>query len=97
MAGVPDLAGLALAAVGGAPVAPLAGLAAGQHVQALPEDRAGYAGDHPATIRLAQEGKVDLAPFITHRIGLDELVDVGYDTLLHRTETAVKILVSPTA
>jgi len=56
----------------------------------------GYAGDHPATIRLVQEGKVDLAPFITHRIGLDELVEVGYDTLLHRTETAVKILVSPT-
>ena len=55
----------------------------------------GYAGDHPATIRLVQEGRVDLAPFITHRIGLDELVDVGYDTLLHRTEEAVKILVSP--
>ncbi|MEH3078087.1 MAG: zinc-binding dehydrogenase [Quadrisphaera sp.] len=57
----------------------------------------GYAGDHPATIRLVQEGKVDLEPFITHRIGLDELVEVGYDTLLHRTETAVKILVSPTS
>ncbi len=54
-----------------------------------------YVNDHPATIRLVEEGRVDLAPFITGRIGLDHLVDEGFDTLIHRNESAVKILVSP--
>ncbi|MCP3426659.1 2,3-butanediol dehydrogenase [Rothia sp. AR01] len=55
----------------------------------------GYSHDHPATIRLVEEGKVDLKPFITGRIGLEGLVDEGFETLIHRNETAVKILVSP--
>lgn len=54
-----------------------------------------YVNSHPATIRLVEEGKVDLAPFITGRIGLDHLIDEGFDTLIHHNETAVKILVSP--
>ncbi|AZG48454.1 2,3-butanediol dehydrogenase [Gordonia insulae] len=54
-----------------------------------------YVNDHPAAIALVEEGKVDLAPFITGRIGLDNLIDEGYETLIHRNETAVKILVSP--
>ncbi|MEP9393712.1 MULTISPECIES: 2,3-butanediol dehydrogenase [Gordonia] len=54
-----------------------------------------YVNSHPATIRLVEEGRIDLAPFITGRIGLDNLVDDGFDTLLHHNETAVKILVSP--
>ncbi|MGW0039081.1 2,3-butanediol dehydrogenase [Gordonia sp. NPDC003376] len=54
-----------------------------------------YVNSHPATIALVEEGKVDLSPFITGRIGLDQLLDEGFDTLLHRNETAVKILVSP--
>ncbi|GAB3082752.1 2,3-butanediol dehydrogenase [Nocardioides zeae] len=54
-----------------------------------------YVNSHPATIALAREGKVDLKPFITGVIGLDELVDAGFDTLIHRNETAVKILVDP--
>lgn len=54
-----------------------------------------YMGDHPSTIRLVQEGRVDLKPFITGKIGLDHLVDEGFDTLIHHNETAVKILVSP--
>ena len=54
-----------------------------------------YVSDHPATIELVRSGKVDLEPFITHRIGLEELVDVGYDTLINHNETAVKILVHP--
>ena len=45
--------------------------------------------------KVFESGTVDLAPFITGRIGLDDLVTVGYDTLLHHNETAVKILVSP--
>mgnify|MGYP000633211845 CR=1 FL=1 len=55
----------------------------------------GYVNDHPATIALVQEGKIDLEPFITARIALDRLVEDGFDTLIHRKETAVKIIVKP--
>lgn len=54
-----------------------------------------YVNDHPATIKLVQEGKVVLAPFITAKIPLDRLVNDGFDTLIHHNETAVKILVHP--
>lgn len=54
-----------------------------------------YVNDHPATIDLVESGKIDVAPFITARIGLDDLLDKGFDTLIHRNESAVKILVSP--
>lgn len=55
-----------------------------------------YAHAHPDTIKLVESGKIDLKPFITGKIGLDGLVDEGFDTLINRNETAVKILVSPT-
>ncbi|AWT26585.1 Sorbitol dehydrogenase [Corynebacterium provencense] len=55
----------------------------------------GYVNSHPATIRLVESGKIDLKPFITGKIGLEGLVDEGFDTLINRNETAVKILVSP--
>lgn len=55
----------------------------------------GYVNSHPATIELVESGKIDLAPFITGKIGLDGLIDEGFDTLINRNETAVKILVSP--
>ncbi|WFP16147.1 2,3-butanediol dehydrogenase [Citricoccus muralis] len=55
----------------------------------------GYSFDHAATIKLVEEGKIDLKPFITGKIGLDGLIDEGFDTLINRNETAVKILVSP--
>jgi (R,R)-butanediol dehydrogenase/meso-butanediol dehydrogenase/diacetyl reductase len=54
-----------------------------------------YVNSHPQTIKLVQEGKIDLKPFITGVIGLDNLVSDGFDTLIHRNETAVKILVDP--
>ncbi len=54
-----------------------------------------YMGNHPDVIALVQAGKVNLKPFITGRIGLDDLVDKGFDTLINRNDTAVKILVSP--
>ena len=54
-----------------------------------------YVRDHSATIKLVQEGKVDLKPFITARIGLDDLVEDGFGTLIHHKDTAVKILVHP--
>lgn len=55
----------------------------------------GYVNNHPDTIKLVESGKIDLAPFITGKIGLEHIVDEGFDTLINRNETAVKILVSP--
>jgi (R,R)-butanediol dehydrogenase/meso-butanediol dehydrogenase/diacetyl reductase len=54
-----------------------------------------YVRDHAAAIRLVQDGKVDLKPFITGRIALEDLVDKGFDTLINHNDTAVKILVHP--
>jgi (R,R)-butanediol dehydrogenase/meso-butanediol dehydrogenase/diacetyl reductase len=54
-----------------------------------------YVRDHPATIALVQQGKVDLAPFISARIALDRLVEDGFETLIHHNDTAVKIIVHP--
>jgi (R,R)-butanediol dehydrogenase/meso-butanediol dehydrogenase/diacetyl reductase len=54
-----------------------------------------YCGDHAAAIRLVQEGKVNLKPFITGRIPLEDLVDKGFDTLINHNDTAVKIIVHP--
>lgn len=54
-----------------------------------------YVNSHPAAIELVKSGKVNLKPFITGVIGLDELVTEGFDTLIHHNEAAVKILVDP--
>lgn len=54
-----------------------------------------YVRDHAATIKLVQEGKVNLEPFITGRVPLEQLIDEGFDTLINRNETAVKIIVHP--
>jgi (R,R)-butanediol dehydrogenase/meso-butanediol dehydrogenase/diacetyl reductase len=54
-----------------------------------------YVRDHPAVIRMVQEGKVDLKPFITGRIALEDLVAQGFDTLINHKDTAVKVLVHP--
>lgn len=54
----------------------------------------GYVNNHPDTIKLVEEGKVNLKPFITGKIAIDDLIDKGFDTLINHNETAVKILVS---
>jgi (R,R)-butanediol dehydrogenase/meso-butanediol dehydrogenase/diacetyl reductase len=54
-----------------------------------------YVRDHPASIKLVQDGRVNLAPFITGRIALDDLISEGFDTLINHNETAVKIIVHP--
>ncbi|MDA3147281.1 2,3-butanediol dehydrogenase [Leucobacter sp. UCMA 4100] len=56
----------------------------------------GYVNSHPDTIALVESGKIDLKPFITGKIALEDLVDEGFNTLINHNETAVKILVSPT-
>jgi len=55
----------------------------------------GYVRDHEETVALVTSGKVDLKPFITGRIALDDLITEGFDTLINHNDTAVKILVHP--
>lgn len=54
----------------------------------------GYADDHPAAIRLVQDGKVDLAPFVTGRIAVEDVVEKGYRELIDHKDDHVKIVVS---
>jgi (R,R)-butanediol dehydrogenase/meso-butanediol dehydrogenase/diacetyl reductase len=44
---------------------------------------------------MVQEDKVDLKPFITGRIALDDLVEKGFNTLINHKDTAVKVPVHP--
>lgn len=53
-----------------------------------------YVNNHPETIKLVESGKINLKPFITGKIALENLIDEGFDTLINRNETAVKILVT---
>lgn len=55
-----------------------------------------YNNDHSEAIRLVEKDSLSLAPYITHRIGLDDLVSVGYETLINNPDVAIKIMVSPT-
>ncbi len=55
----------------------------------------GYVRDHEETVALVTSGKIDLKPFITGRIALDDLITEGFDTLINHNDTAVKILVHP--
>ncbi|QUW17787.1 2,3-butanediol dehydrogenase [Agrococcus sp. Marseille-Q4369] len=54
----------------------------------------GYANDHVEAIELARSGAVDLAPFITGRILVDDIVEQGFRQLIDNKEHEVKILVS---
>ena len=54
-----------------------------------------YCNDHAETIKLVEEGKINLEPFITQRIKLDELISEGVERLIHNNESAVKIIVNP--
>ena len=54
-----------------------------------------YCNDHQETIKLVEEGKLNLEPFITQRIQLEDLVSQGFETLIHNNESAVKIIVQP--
>ena len=55
----------------------------------------GYVNNHQETIKLVEDGLVNLEPFITQRIKLDDLISKGFETLIHNNESAVKIIVNP--
>jgi (R,R)-butanediol dehydrogenase/meso-butanediol dehydrogenase/diacetyl reductase len=54
-----------------------------------------YAGDHPATIKMIADGKVDPFQFITGRIDVVDIVGEGFEELENNKEENVKILVRP--
>jgi len=54
-----------------------------------------YNNDHSEAIRLVENGDLSLAPYITHRINLDDLISVGYETLINSPDIALKVMVSP--
>lgn len=54
----------------------------------------GYANDHEEAIELVQSGKVDLAPFITSKIVVDDIIEKGFERLITNKDNEVKILVS---
>ncbi len=54
-----------------------------------------YANDHPATIAMIADGRVEPSQFITGRIDLADIVKAGFDELVDNKEEHVKILVSP--
>lgn len=54
-----------------------------------------YVNNHEETIKLVEEGKINLEPFITQRIELDDLISQGFETLINNNESAVKIIVRP--
>lgn len=54
-----------------------------------------YAGRHAETIKLVQDGVVDVDQFVTGRIPIDDIVEQGFRELIDHKETNVKILVHP--
>jgi (R,R)-butanediol dehydrogenase/meso-butanediol dehydrogenase/diacetyl reductase len=54
----------------------------------------GYANDHEEAIELVRSGRVNLAPFITRRILVDDIVPEGIERLMTHKDEEVKILVS---
>ncbi len=55
----------------------------------------GYNHDHPATITLMQDGHIDARGLITKRIGLEEIVEGGFNELIEHKDRHAKILARP--
>ena len=55
----------------------------------------GYNRDHPATITLMKDGRIDARGLITKRIGLEEIVEDGFNELIEHKDRHAKILVCP--
>lgn len=52
-------------------------------------------GDFPEAVRLLGEGSVDVAPLVSDRISLAEVVSGGFDELVAHPERHLKVLVFP--
>ncbi|UYG09129.1 2,3-butanediol dehydrogenase [Halomonas sp. M4R1S46] len=54
-----------------------------------------YSGEFADVIRLIDRGALDVEPLITGRITLPEIIDKGFEELVHRKDQNVKIIVQP--
>lgn len=54
-----------------------------------------YNGEFADVIAFIADGRIDVTPFITGRIQLEDIVDKGFEQLVHHKENNVKIIVSP--
>ncbi|MBU3055207.1 MAG: 2,3-butanediol dehydrogenase [Pseudomonas indica] len=55
-----------------------------------------YNGEFADVIAFIADGRLDIAPLVTGRIGLEQIVSQGFEELVHNKEHNVKIIVSPT-
>nr|WP_090447360.1 2,3-butanediol dehydrogenase [Pseudomonas benzenivorans] len=56
-----------------------------------------YAGEFAEVIALIAAGRLDVAPLITGRIGLQQIIEQGFEELVNNKDHNVKIIVSPAA
>ncbi len=54
-----------------------------------------YAGEFTTAIDLMADGRIDVKPLITAKIGLEDLIEKGFKELVEHKEKHIKILVSP--
>jgi (R,R)-butanediol dehydrogenase/meso-butanediol dehydrogenase/diacetyl reductase len=54
-----------------------------------------YDEDFAAAVDLLAGGRVRVAPLITHRLPLDQVVEGGFQRMAERDRSAIKILVQP--
>jgi (R,R)-butanediol dehydrogenase/meso-butanediol dehydrogenase/diacetyl reductase len=54
-----------------------------------------YDEDFAAAVDMLASGRVSVAPLITHRLSLDDVVACGFETLAGGERSAIKILVTP--
>ncbi|MNF62151.1 Sorbitol dehydrogenase [compost metagenome] len=56
-----------------------------------------YAGEFADVIALIANGSIDVTPLITGRIGLQQIIEQGFEELVNNKDHNVKIIVSPSA
>ncbi len=56
-----------------------------------------YAGEFADVIALIDDGRINVTPLITGRIGLDNILEQGFEELANHKDRNVKIIVSPGA
>ncbi|PWG68228.1 butanediol dehydrogenase, partial [Enterobacter mori] len=52
-------------------------------------------GEFADVIAFIADGRLDIRPLVTGRIGLEQIVELGFEELVNNKEENVKIIVSP--
>lgn len=54
-----------------------------------------FDGEWQSVVDLIVSGRLDPTPLVTHRIGVEEIVEKGFKALVHNKDSCVKVLVRP--